>query len=459
MSSTDLLDFDKKNTNVEEKENMKEDNINDETTIEDNEIEEEIEKNIIPEVIIEEKPKINDEIDDLFISFLENESFFLNKEVLQVRYLPETILHRSSQMKQLVSILAPALRNEKPSNLFIYGKTGTGKTLCMLDALKRLDKISSDKKIKLKTIYINCKLKKIADTEYRIIAQLAREIGEEVPMTGLPTDEVYNIFLKKLDTNKQTVIIVLDEIDQIIKKTGDQILYTLTRMNSELKNSQVAFVGISNDVRFMEDIDPRVKSSLGEEELIFPPYNALELKDILEKRSLLAFKENILTDGVLGKCAAYAAREHGDARRALDLLRVAGEVAERDNSETIDLKHIDLAEEKIEKSRIIEIIETQPRQSQIVLFAILLVLEKKQKGDIAETGEVFEQYKEICKQTGNNILTQRRISDLISELDMLGLINAKLISKGRYGRTREIYITIPGDMLEKINVTLKSQIF
>lgn len=406
-----------------------------------------------------ETTEIRDEIDDLFISFLDKPSIFLNKEVLQVRYLPETILHRNEQMKQLASILAPSLRNEKPSNLFIYGKTGTGKTLCILDALKRLNKISTDKEILLKTIYINCKLKKVADTEYRIIAQLAREVGEEVPMTGLPTDEVYNIFLKKLDDKKQTVILILDEIDQIIKKTGDQILYTLTRINTELVKSQVAFVGISNDVRFMEDIDPRVKSSLGEEEIIFPPYNALELKDILEKRSNMAFKENILMDGVLAKCAAYAAREHGDARRALDLLRVAGEVAERNNSAEINLEHIDLAEEKIEKSRIIEIIETQPRQSQIVLFSILLVLEKKQKGEIAETGEVFEQYKEICKQTGSNILTQRRISDLISELDMLGLINAKLISKGRYGRTREIYITIPKDMLEKINTTLKSQIF
>jgi len=222
---------------------------------------------------------------------------------------------------------------------------------------------------------------------------------------------------------------------------------------------KLRFVGISNDVRFMEDIDPRVKSSLGEEELIFPPYNALELKDILEKRSILAFKADILEQGVLPKCAAYAAREHGDARRALDLLRVAGEVAERGNSASIDLKHIDLAEEKIERSRIIEIIETQPRQSQIVLYSILLVLEKKSKDEIAETGEVFEAYKEVCKQTGNNILTQRRISDLISELDMLGLINAKLISKGRYGRTREIYITIPNDILERINNALRSQIF
>jgi archaeal cell division control protein 6 len=407
----------------------------------------------------EKSDEVRDELDDFFEDFLDKESLFVDKTVLQVKYLPDIVLHRTEQMKLLASILAPALKEDKPSNLFVYGKTGSGKTLCMKHTIQKMNRISEKREIPIRIIYLNCKMKKVADTEYRIIAQLAREIGEEVPMTGLPTDEVYNIFLNKLDTKKQTVLIVLDEIDQIVKKSGDEILYTLTRVNSELKQAQVAFIGISNDVRFMEDIDPRVKSSLGEEELIFPPYNALELKDILEKRSLKAFKKDIINPGVLAKCAAYAAREHGDARRALDLLRVAGEVAEREGHTKIDPMHIDMAEEKIEKSRILEIIETQPRQSQVVMYSILIVLEEKGKGDIAETGEVFETYKELCKKTGNNILTQRRISDLISELDMLGLINAKLISKGRYGRTREIYITIPKDMLDKIKSTLQGELF
>ena len=407
----------------------------------------------------EVKIETKDELDTFFEEFLEKDSLFLDKVVLQVKYLPEIILHRTAQMKQLAAILAPALKTDKPSNLFIYGKTGTGKTLCMKHTITKMNALAESRNIPLRIIYLNCKLKKVADTEYRIIAQLAREVGEHVPMTGLPTDEVYNIFLTKLDAKKQTIIIVLDEIDQIVRKSGDEILYTLTRINSELNQAQVAFVGISNDVRFIEDIDPRVRSSLGEEEIIFPPYNALELKDILAKRSILAFKGPIIEDGVLAKCAAYAAREHGDARRALDLLRVAGEVAERTNCEAIAAQHIDMAEEKIEKSRILEIIETQPKQSQIGMYSILLVLAAKKRGEIAETGEVFEQYKELCKQTGNNILTQRRISDLISELDMLGLINARLISKGRYGRTREIYITIPADMLEKINTTLQGELF
>ena len=139
--------------------------------------------------------EVKDELNDFFEEFLDKESLFIDKIVLQVKYLPDIILHRTNQMKQLASILAPALKNDKPSNLFIYGKTGTGKTLCMKHTISKMNEISKKRNIPLRIIYLNCKMKKVADTEYRIIAQLAREIGEEVPMTGLPTDEVYNIFI------------------------------------------------------------------------------------------------------------------------------------------------------------------------------------------------------------------------------------------------------------------------
>jgi cell division control protein 6 len=278
---------------------------------------------------------------DFFEKFLQKEPIIINKKVLQSNYIPDAIPHRQQQIELIAAILAPCLRGEKPSNIFIYGKPGVGKTLCVNYILNNLENTAIAKNAAVKTIYINCKLKKIADTEYRIVTELAKAMGVEVPVTGLPTDEVYNKFLSAIDAKPQVVILVLDEVDRLVARAGDEILYNLTRINSVLKQAQVSLIGISNDVRFIENIDPRVKSSLGEEEIVFPPYNAIELKDILEKRALLAFKPNALGDGVLEKCAAYAAREHGDARRALDLLRVAAEVAERSNSEKVLPEHID----------------------------------------------------------------------------------------------------------------------
>jgi cell division control protein 6 len=303
---------------------------------------------------------------------------------------------------------------------------------------------------------MNCKLKKVADTEYRLIAEITRYFGKVIPPTGLPTDEVYNIFYRTLDQQRQIVVLILDEIDQLIKKIGDEIIYNLTRINTELKHAQISIVGISNDVMFADHLDPRVKSSLSEEELVFPSYNALQIQDILKRRGIEAFKEGVLEEGVIAKCAAYAAREHGDARRALELLRVAGEIAERKGLPKITLTELDESEEKIEKDRVIDIITTQPKQFQLVLYSILLITEQKEnhhnEENIIFTGEIYTLYKQLCSKTNLRPLTQRRVSDVIAEFDLLGIINARVISKGRYGRTREVTVMTN----ETLNTKIKS---
>jgi len=395
-------------------------------------------------------------LDGFFDKYLDKESLFLDKKILQNTYTPTEIPHREEQVSGIAEILAPSLKLDKPSNLFIYGKTGTGKTVCVNYTTNEIKKTATKRGIPLKIIYLNCKLKRIADTEYRLIAQLARELGESIPPTGLPTDEVYKIFFDVVDKERQIIVLVLDEIDQLVKRAGDGILYNLTRINTELKKAQISVIGISNDLTFTDTLDPRIKSSLSEEELVFPPYNALQIQDILNQRKKRAFKEGVLESGVVEKCAAYAAREHGDARRALELLRVAGEIAERKGLSSVKIDHIDEAEEKIERDRVLDIVKTQPKQFQAALYSILSI--KKNKRGLILTGEVYEFYKNLCLKAGLRPLTQRRVSDIIAELDMLGIINAKVISKGRYGRTREISIAIPPSTETKILEILKTDL-
>jgi len=385
--------------------------------------------------------KIMTELTKFFQGYLEQEPLFLNKRVLQSNYTPENISHRDEQINLIAGVLAPSLRMEKPSNVFLYGKTGTGKTVVSKYVTSQILNVAREKKLKIEIIYLNCKMKRVADTEYRLIVQLAKEFGLEIPATGLPTDEVYKIFLRHIDLDRKLIILVLDEIDQLVKKTGDEILYNLTRINSELKNVELSIIGISNDLLFMDNIDPRVKSSLSEEELVFAPYNALQIQDILRERSKIAFREGVVLPGVIEKCAAYAAREHGDARRALELLRVAGELAERKNKNFINIEDIDESEEKIEKDKVLDIINTQPKQFQLTLLSIFEVCSLSE--DPVFTGDIYDLYKNYCSKVSLKPLTQRRVSDIIAELDMLGIINARVISKGRYGRTKEIKLGIP----------------
>ncbi len=407
------------------------------------------------------------ELENIYKTFDKN-NIFKNKSILQIDYKPKEIIYRDEQIKTIASILAPVLRGEKPSNLFLYGKTGTGKTLS-IQYIKEslLKRVGEGVDFKLKIEYLNCKLKKVSDTEYRILAELIRKLGGSVPTTGLPTEAVYNKFIEIVDQEKQLIILILDEIDQTVKKISDNFLYNLTRLNSELSKTKICVVGISNDLTFLDNLDPRVRSSLSEEEVIFSPYNALQLRSILKKRADEVFKEGVVHEGVIEKCAAFAARAHGDARRALDLFRIAGELAERNGSKKILLKHIDEANEKIEKDKIIDIIKSEPKQFQIVLYSIIKLLEKnsnpqtrllQKKENIIFTGDVYNFYKDLCLKNKFEILTQRRISDIIQEFDMLGIINVKVISKGRGGRMREIKLAITDNLVQKVKIIIEESL-
>ena len=387
----------------------------------------------------------------MFSNYIDKDSVFKNKDALTTSYKPDNILHREEQINDLASILAPSLKGNDPSNVFLYGSVGTGKTLVVQHVTDELRSVANDEEIDLNILYINCKMKKVADTEYRLLAKLARQLGEEVPSTGLPTDEIYNRFFEALKDQGGVVVIALDEIDALVKKVGDEFLYNLTRINDDLDETKVSILGISNDLNFTDYMDSRVKSSLSEEEIIFAPYNAIELREILRDRTDKAFVDEALQDGVISKCSALAAQEHGDARRALDLLRVAGELAERSEVEKIEKEHVNKAQSKIERDRVVETVRSQPKHSKLVLYTILDMTDEE---DEIATGDVYSEYKELCQTVDVSELTQRRVSGLISELDMLGVINAKVISKGRYGRTRQISV----DLSENIRSRLEEMV-
>jgi cell division control protein 6 len=242
---------------------------------------------------------------------------------------------------------------------------------------------------------------------------------------------------------------VLDEVDRLVLKSGDDTLYKLTRINYELTNGRVSLIGISNDLRFPEYLDSRVLSSLSEEKVIFHPYTALQLQDILRRRISYGLKEGILEEpGVVNLCAALAAREEGDARRALDLLRVAVEVAEREGSEKIQVEHVERARLSIERDTVLEVLRTLPLQQKLVLYAVYLLEQHKHPHPV--TGEVQDVYGDFCEQLGMDPLTQRRVSDLINDLDAIGLVNAKVVSKGRYGRTKIIRLSVPKKMISEV---------
>jgi len=369
---------------------------------------------------------------------------FKDREKLRPDYVPEELPHRELEIKRLGETLAPAIKGVRPSNVFIYGLPGTGKTAVTKFVLKALTRASASVSASpVRSCYVNCKYD---NTSYRVLASLCEQLGVKVPFTGLSISELFRRFTVALDSFNGLIIVVLDEVDALREGCGEDLLYRLTRVNSELTSSRVSLVGITNDLKFTEDLDPRVKSALGEEELVFKPYDSEELEDILRQRAKLAFIEGVLDDSVIPLCATLAAREHGDARRALDLLRVAGEIAEREGVSKVVEEHVRRAQREIEKDRAVEVIKSMPLHVKITLMAIYLLEKKRVKEKT--TGEIFSLYRELCRALHIDELTQRRVSDLINELDSAGIITARVVSRGRRGLTKIVKLNLSDDIVK-----------
>ncbi|MCG2874589.1 MAG: orc1/cdc6 family replication initiation protein [Acidilobus sp.] len=372
-----------------------------------------------------------DELDSIFEA-ASRARLLRNREVLLPDYVPLELPHRSEEIRRLAEVVAPALRGERPNNVFIYGLTGTGKTAVTKYVLRRLQELASQKGAMVQSIYVNVRQR---ETPYKVLADVAEQLGLRVPFTGLSIGELFSRIVKRLSRLEGVYIVVLDEIDFLVRR-GDDVLYDLTRVNEHLQRARVSVIGITNSVRLVDSLDPRVRSSLGEQTLVFSPYNAEQLKDILSQRAAMAFNEGALEEGVIPLCAALAAREHGDARRALDLLRVAAEIAEREGAPRVTEEHVMRARAEIERDKVSDVIRTLPLHSKLVLAS---VLSATGWGRVeATTGDIYSTYRSVVRSLGLEEVTLRRVSGVLGELDMLGIISGRVVSRGRYGKTRVV---------------------
>ena len=363
---------------------------------------------------------------------------FKDKKPLDHRFLPEKLVHREEQIRQIAKYWVDALNQVTPSNVTLYGKTGTGKTAASKFAREQLIDAASHKNVFVKVEYIRCT---DYTTEYQVIAQLCQKLGRDVPNRGWTKGEIVNTFRDIFKTNafgkKLILIVILDEIDILLDKDGDGILYTLTRTDN------VSVLSISNYLDFKNLIKSRVTSSLNDKEIVFPPYGADQLSDILSERAQLSFNDDVLDSDVIPLCSAMAAKEEGDARYALDLLKNAGELAFDENAEKVTSEHVRIAKDRIEHNKVTEIIQTLPLQQQRVLEAILNLTKQ---GDEISSGKLYDEYKELSKQ---DAVTYRRIFDFINELELLGIISTNTISRGRgKGRTNIIKLECDENLLE-----------
>jgi len=398
--------------------------------------------------------KIEDKIEKQMRRLLKN-TIILNRKFLddeqldrreQFRVLKEIfdVDVRDREIKELSGHFAPLLRNDHPIHLSLLGKTGTGKTVTMLYFLNMLQALCGKKKILMEYIHLDLSTPKPC---FRALNDLACLLdAAKRYKKGISLDELMAKIEERLRDQQGYFILFIDEIDHV-RRDLDSFLKFLVKRLPQTTPLKIVIVFTSNRLNWQENIDPRVKSFLKVNEILFDPYNAVDLRKILSIRIKKALNRKMLRRGVLEKIAAISSRTHGDARKAVELLTKSAHIAERDGT-AITLVVVEVALHEIERDKYVAMIKSAPKQLQAALYAIIALSSHSARP--LHIGDCNRGYRSFCAKVKLRSLTQRAFSDLVSELDIYGFIQVRIVSQGRYGRRREITVNLPADISDKL---------
>ncbi len=295
-----------------------------------------------------------------FESVLKN-AIYKNRDMIYTLNPPTGLLHRTEQKNELVMELAPILMNSAVSCIFVYGNPGTGKTSLITELGEKLRREAEKNEVKFSRVYVNCSENR---TETTILIDLLSQMNpeKEYPRLGWNRAKAIEEFTKELDKKEGNVLVVLDEVDYVLKESGDDILYRLSRINEQNYKSKVSTIIISNDLKVADYIKPRTQSAFGRVKVIFTPYNSDDLADILRDRAKLSLKANVCSDAVIEKIAEIEASRGGDARRALELLDSCAKITMAKGLSKITLDVVSEADANLENNTILN---NKTRQYQV----------------------------------------------------------------------------------------------
>lgn len=383
-------------------------------------------------------------------------SVFVNRDLVE----PDTIINedrivgRDDQLQSVVSFLKPTLQGNRPPNMLLYGPAGTGKSLIIGAVTEQIIELCQSKGEHFGVVDINCQpINTVDQAVYELVQTVAEDIGVEVgvPETGVSTRKKYRRLYELINEHYTSVIFVLDEIDLLIgRRASDEpayskLLYQLSRAsNTNEINGRVSVAALTNDPKFMENLDGRTESSFNPRDIYFPDYDATQLREILRNRRD-AFREGALDEDVIPLVAAFAAQSHGDARKAIDFFRGAGDLADERGDTVVKEEHVRESQEEVDKDRSLKLIEGLTTQKKISLYATTAVTYYSERSQTSVPSPVgFKIYQWVTDEVNADQMTRETYVKYLKELATYGLVSTSRKSRGR-GRGMYMEFTFTGD--------------
>ena len=372
------------------------------------------------------------------VSKVERENLiFANKRALDALSLPTKILGREEQIEKIVRFLLGYRYGHVVPFISVYGRSGSGKTTVVKHVCKEFSEAEHE--------FVNLRR---ARTVFGATNLVLASLGLE-PMKGsgtkMPFEKMQDAISIRLEKNKKKLfVLVLDEFDVIFddpRGRPSDFIYQLLELEKDLSQKGFYFctIGIANNVLSGYDLDDRVKSRIGTSEIFFAPYHHGNVKTILEERAQKAFICKI-DDVILEQCAKLASQDHGDARRAIDLLRVAAEAASAAHK-PLSVAYVDQASRELHKDRIENVLADSSYNFKRVLAAIARITFLS-KEEWHYTSVIVQQYRKVWFDKAQP-LSYRRVSEILREMEDMGLVMSQISSRGRQGYGKQYKLEMP----------------
>lgn len=362
----------------------------------------------------------------------ENDKIFRNRKLVDTSHVPDEdrIVGRSEQIQQVADEVAPLLVGSPANSVLIFGKTGTGKSLVAKHVMDRLQNEGHRHETNIGTAYVNCS--QTSGTS-RVIGTIGQDLSSPAcavsfPSRGISTDEYYERLWQLISQQFDAVVITIDEVDMLKEDTPLMVLSRAGETGSV--DVPISVIAISNKIDYRDQMNQRTKSSFGHREFVFDPYDANQLREILDHRRD-AFHDGVLEQGVIPRVAALAAKEHGDARKGVEVLKYLGQYAVQNNKSTISEDDIKEVRELAEAERLRDLLSGLPQHTKYVVIAVAYLSRKNPETDWFRTTQVIDAYRRFCDREGYEKLSSDRVRELLDEVAFLKITEKETNHSGR----------------------------